>query len=451
MIAQLLAIARNAFVESLRQPAMLFITLISGILQVLIPWMTGYAMGLEETGELEGDNKLQFDVGLSSVFVCATILAAFIATATLSREIENKTALTIVSKPIGRPTIVVGKYLGVSGALLIALGSMVIFLLISVSHGVMSNAADNVDAPAIVLGLGAVLLAMVAAAWTNFFYGWNFSQMATVLMLPLLVVAVALVLSLDQKWTFHEPLEELKPQVTLASAALGMAVMVLTSVAVAASTRLSQVMTVFLCLGVFVGSLLTNYFIGRYAFRNESFGIIAAAQPTDVTRVEFDREGDTYTIDLTRPPNRSIAAGSNFYWGTNANGFDLATGRMPAFEGDVERTEDLLGPNVPGNVIVTRSEGKSLTVRNIGGDGAEVRRPPQAGDYVFTAYTGKNYAAMVPWAALPNMHYFWLLDAVSQNSSVPGSYLAKAALYALLQIGAFLSLAVVLFQRRDVA
>jgi ABC-2 type transport system permease protein len=451
MISQLLAIAQNAFVESLRQPAMLFITLISGILQVLIPWMTGYAMGLEETGELEGDNKLQFDVGLSSVFVCGTILAAFIATATLSREIENKTALTIVSKPIGRPTVVVGKYLGVSGALLVSLGSMVIFLLISVSHGVMSNAADNLDAPAVVLGVGAVLLAMTAAAWTNFFYGWSFSQMATVLMLPLLVVAGVLVLSVDPKWKFHELLHELKPQVTVASMALALAVLVLTSVAVAASTRLSQVMTVFVCLGVFVGSLLTNYFIGRYAFRNESIGIITAAQPTDATRGAFDREGDTFTVDLSRPPNRPIAPGTNFYYGTNANGFDLTTGRLPVFEGDVNRTEDLLGPTVAGNVIVTRAEGRSLTVRNIGGDGAAVRRPPQVGDYVFTAYTAKNYGAMVPWAMLPNMHYFWLLDAVSQNSPVPGSYLAKAGLYALMQIGAFLSLAVVLFQRRDVA
>ena len=85
MISQSLTIARNAFIESLRQPAMLFLVLGSGVLQVLIPWMTGFAMGQEESGELEGDNKLQFDIGLSSVFVCAAILAAFIATTTLSR------------------------------------------------------------------------------------------------------------------------------------------------------------------------------------------------------------------------------------------------------------------------------------------------------------------------------------------------------------------------------
>ena len=39
---------------------------------------------------------------------------AFVATAELSREIENKTVLTVVSKPVGRTTVIMGKYLGVS-------------------------------------------------------------------------------------------------------------------------------------------------------------------------------------------------------------------------------------------------------------------------------------------------------------------------------------------------
>ena len=38
----------------------------------------------------------------------------FVATAVLSREIENKTVLTVVSKPIGRTTVIFGKYIGVA-------------------------------------------------------------------------------------------------------------------------------------------------------------------------------------------------------------------------------------------------------------------------------------------------------------------------------------------------
>lgn len=451
MIFQALAIARNAFVESLRQPAMLFIMLGSGVLQILIPWMTGFAMGLEETGELEGDNKLQFDIGLSTVFVFATILAAFIATATLSREIENRTSLTVVSKPVGRPTIVIGKFFGVSAALLIALGSMILFLLASVRHGVMSNAADNIDQPVILFSLAAVLTAMIAAGWFNFFYGWNFPQVATVLTLPLMMGALFCIYLFNKKWEVQDLLHDFKPQVTVAALALTLAVLVLTSVAIAASTRLSQVMTILVCIGVFVASLLTNHFLGRYAFRNTPVGTIAAAKTTDVTRTAFDRSGDTFTVDLTRPPNEPIKPGEWFFYGINANGFDLVVPNYEPFTGDVNKSEDLLGPDAPKAIIVTSADGRSLKIRNVGrSNGVATPRPPQTGDYVFLKPTRRQPAALIPWAALPNMHYFWLLDAVSQNQPVPARYLAVAAGYAVFQIGAFLSLAVILFQKRDV-
>jgi hypothetical protein len=50
---------------------------------------------------------------------------------------------------------------------------------------------------------------------------------------------------------------------------------------------------------------------------------------------------------------------------------------------------------------------------------------------------------------VPNPQYFWLLDPISQGRRVPIEYVGLVGLYSLSQIGAFLSLAVVLFQRRD--
>jgi hypothetical protein len=79
-----------------------------------------------------------------------------------------------------------------------------------------------------------------------------------------------------------------------------------------------------------------------------------------------------------------------------------------------------------------------------------VSRGPERGDYVFNQPTRINRAAMVAWVAIPNMQLFWLLDAVTQNRVIPGGYLLFVGLYAVCQIGAFLSLGVMLFQRRDV-
>jgi ABC-2 type transport system permease protein len=89
-------------------------------------------------------------------------------------------------------------------------------------------------------------------------------------------------------------------------------------------------------------------------------------------------------------------------------------------------------------------------IRNIGEAPIPVSRPPENGDYVFTRPTEINYVAMAVWGAIPNMQFFWLLDAVSQNRPVPGRYLVTAAAYGGCQIVAFLALAVLLFQRRDV-
>ena len=111
----------------------------------------------------------------------------------------------------------------------------------------------------------------------------------------------------------------------------------------------------------------------------------------------------------------------------------------------------MLGPGAPSSLIVTESTGQLLRIRNIGQVGVTLYRPPEVGDFVFASPTTTNKAAMVAWGAIPNMQYFWLLDAVSQNRAVPGSYVASAAAYSLCQITAFLSLAVVLFQRRDVS
>jgi hypothetical protein len=59
-------------------------------------------------------------------------------------------------------------------------------------------------------------------------------------------------------------------------------------------------------------------------------------------------------------------------------------------------------------------------------------------------------APLVAWSVVPNMHFFWLLDAITQNNPVPLTHLVLIAIYGSLQILAMLSLAVLLFEGRDV-
>ncbi len=451
MFQQIIPIARNAFVESLRQPIFLLLILLSGVLQIFNTWNTGYSMGYTEAGEVSGDNKLLLDIGMSTVFVAAMLLAAFIATSVLSKEIENKTVLTVVSKPVSRPLLIIGKYIGVAGAITVATVTMLLYLLLAIRHGVMSTAADDLDGPVLVFGLGATFLSLALAAWTNFFYGWNFPQTAVSLLLPFCGAGYFLTLSLDKHWQPQSPLTDFKPQITVACICLMMAVLVLTSIATAASTRLKQVATIGVCIVVFVLSLLNNHFIGQHVFHNEYVGIVKQAAPVDITRAELVKPGDAYTVELQQDPTSAVKPGDSFYFGPSPNGSAMEVANFPAFAGDPTDGGRFINPATPFALVVTESKGRELTVR-VAGAGADrsISRVPAEGDYVFTQPTRITWAALIPWAVLPNLQNFWFIDAVTQNQAVPVLHAAEVAVYAAAQIVIFLSLGIILFQKRDV-
>lgn len=451
MLQQTLPIARNAFVESLRQPIFLLLVLLSGVLQVFNTWNTGYSMGYTESGEVSGDNKLLLDIGMSTVFVAATILAAFIATSVLSREIDNKTILTVVSKPVSRPILILGKYFGVAAAISIATVTMLLFLLLAIRHGVMSTASDELDGPVLFFGLMAVIAALVLAAWTNYFYGWNFPQTAVSLLFPFVALGYFLTLCFSKTWKVQSPIVDFKPQITLACMCLMMAVLVLTSIATAASTRLKQVATIGVCLVVFLFSLLSNHLLGQNAFHNQSAGIVKQATSLDLKRDELSRPGDSYTIELLQDPVPAFKPGDSFYYGPSPNGAALYVTEFPPFTGDASDGSLFVNPQTPFALVVTEAKGKVVTVRVAGGGGAtHVLRTPSEGDYVFHEPTRYTYAALIPWMVLPNLQDFWYIDAVSQNQPIPPYHVAMVMVYGLAQIAVFLSLGVILFQRRDV-
>ena len=111
-MSQFLAITRNTFVQTVRQPIYAIIVLVTLGGLALAPSLTGWT--------LDDDNKMLRDLGLSTLLVQGLFLSCFAASVVLNAEIEDKTVLTSVAKPVGRPVLVLGKYTGVLGALLVA-------------------------------------------------------------------------------------------------------------------------------------------------------------------------------------------------------------------------------------------------------------------------------------------------------------------------------------------
>jgi ABC-type transport system involved in multi-copper enzyme maturation permease subunit len=275
MLRQLLTITRNTFTESIRQPIFTVLTLVAAVGLVLNPSLSAYSM---ETGE--GDKKLLVDMGLSMVFLTGMLLAAFTATGVLSREIEQRTVLTVVSKPVPRPLFVIGKFLGVAGAIAVAYWVLSLLFLGTYRHGVMSTARDDFDLPVITFYLLAGLGALAVAAAGNYLYRWVFTSTFIKAWALLSTLAFLGILVIGPGWTLQGPLAEFQDhrgellQIVVGLVMVFEAVLILTAIAIAVSTRLGQIMTLLVCIGAFLLGVITSSLSGKV---NE-----ALALPTDL-------------------------------------------------------------------------------------------------------------------------------------------------------------------------
>lgn len=326
----ILAIARNSLVESIRQPVFAVLLLAGMLALALNVALAAFT--------LEDDNKLLVDLGLSTLFLCGLLLAAFTATSVLTREIENRTVVTVVSKPVPRPAVIVGKYLGVAAALAVGFWSLAAVFLLTVRHRVPAGGPMDsaFDGPVVVFGTAAALVAVLAAAGFNYLRGRSFASVFVLCMAVAATGALASAWSLDKSWRPQNPAVEWNSQLLLAVALVFEAILVLAAVAIAASTRLGQTMTLMACMGIFLAGLVGEFFLGTIV----------------------------------------------------------------------------------------------------------------AGEWSGPAWT--RWIAWPAYAALPNMQFFWQADALTQGQEITLAHCGAVTAYAGAMILASLSLAVILFQHRDV-
>ncbi len=98
-------IARATTKEAIRQPLFILLLLISAAvlaLNTIMPFFT-----------LEDDVKMLKECGLATLLIAGALMAVWTAGTSITSEIEGKTAMTLLSKPINRRQFIVGKYLGI--------------------------------------------------------------------------------------------------------------------------------------------------------------------------------------------------------------------------------------------------------------------------------------------------------------------------------------------------
>jgi len=108
---KLMTIAYNTFREAVRDKIfynlLIFALLMLGG-SILIATLT--------VGE---QSKIIMDIGLASINIFGVLIAIFLGIGLVSKEIDKRTVYTVLSKPIGRPHFLLGKYAGLLLTLLV--------------------------------------------------------------------------------------------------------------------------------------------------------------------------------------------------------------------------------------------------------------------------------------------------------------------------------------------
>src|SRR5690606_2464922 len=89
------------------------------------------------------DVKMLKDCGLATLLICGLLLAVWTASTSIADEIEGKTAMTLLSKPITRRQFVLGKYVGIMQSVLLLLAVSGTFLLFCVYYKVGYDARES--------------------------------------------------------------------------------------------------------------------------------------------------------------------------------------------------------------------------------------------------------------------------------------------------------------------
>jgi ABC-type Na+ efflux pump permease subunit len=100
-----LTIAQAAYRESVRQPLFWLLVIVAAFFMLFNIWIPYFTFG--------EDLKMAKGLQLDSILLVTLILSVFSACISVSEEIEARTAITVLSKPMSRRQFLVGKFLGI--------------------------------------------------------------------------------------------------------------------------------------------------------------------------------------------------------------------------------------------------------------------------------------------------------------------------------------------------
>jgi len=129
------AIALSAAKSELSQPLPIILIVVVSLAILLFVFLPFHTLG--------EDIKLLKDCGVTLILIAATFQAVWSASTSVNEEIEGRTALTLLSKPIHRRSFIIGKILGIFWIVLLMFLVLGTFELFSVAYKPIYEAREN--------------------------------------------------------------------------------------------------------------------------------------------------------------------------------------------------------------------------------------------------------------------------------------------------------------------
>src|SRR6185503_11521015 len=156
---RLYTIAFNAFMELVRQPIFLLLMTTAACFSIFLSSVYYFGFG--------DDQWLVKDSTLAVMFVSGLFAAALSASASVAHEIRSGTALAVLAKPVGKVQFLLGKYLGLAGALGVL--TYVNALSALIASRLAFDAYGSPDTIALQIFYGSIVLAFFIGGLTNYF------------------------------------------------------------------------------------------------------------------------------------------------------------------------------------------------------------------------------------------------------------------------------------------
>jgi ABC-2 type transport system permease protein len=337
-----------------------------------------------------GDEPKLVKNSVLAVMLLAGLFGAVLsASSSLARELRTGTALAVLSKPVGRAQFLLAKYAGLLAAL--TLMTYVNLVAALIASRMTFDAYGRTDAAALGIFAGAVGAAYALGGFSNFFLRRPFVSDACFALVVMVTLAAFLIFQFTRQLQSFGEMAAVDWRLVPAAVLILFALWILAALALACSTRFDMIPTLAICSAFFLLGIMSDYLFGRQAI-------------------------PVWQYDLQEEMASSR-------W----------SDRQKAVLGQIIERNHLDRAGTPGDAApsVLSSEDKA--------------RLTQAG-------MGGAWWASALYTVTPNWQLFWLADALATGKSTfHWGYVGKAFLYVVGYVGAALSVAVLLFEERELS